>query len=388
MLAEILLSLSGISSPIWQQLDDKPGNSDDNNFIRHVSPPERALLGVLEELASLHVVLRKTTTSISETHISTICRAIGTRITQRYLREFTDKIVEVEKSILQEDAEYVGAYKIVPLSTIVTQFQPWVRKLRWLEKTVHTLHGRGGSGAEHSQGTRVLAYLEKESHTGYTDIGDMSSDLLTLGQRAWVQALMPWIFYGKLPSVGIEEFLINKSDINNGVQYALRESSIPYFAIGLTAETILDIGKALNQIRDQKASSGMASTSSRVCNMILPASLRTVQALSYRLNSNDLSRAVTFISESISEAALSHLLPIHRIYDFLQVAQEYLLFGSGEFSGLLIEHIQEKVNSMQDSQAVSRPVRKLGQLDDLMLQTGDLNVILDKTWSDMSFITS
>ena len=137
MLHEILLSLSGQPSPLFNP--ETEGGAISEDAFPLVSPPEKALLASLAHLSRLHTDLRTHTALISSSHPSVICRAVSTAISSRHLGEFQRKILEVEKSILVEDSGYVGGYGIVPLSTIVGEFSPWTRRLEWLWETVRLI---------------------------------------------------------------------------------------------------------------------------------------------------------------------------------------------------------------------------------------------------------
>lgn len=380
MLHEILLSLSGLPSPIWDELKGTQDVDDDNDrsLGSYTSPAEKAMLRVLAELVDLHIELREATAQISSSHPSPTCRAVSNRIKTKHLQAFTDKIIQVETLVLQEDAKYVGAYKIVPLSTIVTEFQPWSRPLKWLLKTTQLLNSPACSAA------MALNYLREEGHTGYTDIKVLTTDLLVAAQQAWMQSLTPWLLYGQLPAFGLDDFMIVKSVSDSSMDYALRRKLVPYFVSEEAADAVLAIGNAFNQIRSRGGFLHKSSVSANVCTVLLPTSFDLLKSLGYPLQSNAFANMVASINDTISQAALTRLLPIHMILELLLVIQDYVLFRSGEFSLTLIEQADQRLHTHQTSGNSARPVRKLGKFEDLAINEVETTAILQKTWSELA----
>lgn len=340
------------------------------------------MVDVLAELADLHIKVREATSLICTTHPSPICRAISNRVKTFHLRSFVDKVVDVEASILNHDAAYVGAYKIVPLSTIVSDFQPWARPLRWLWKTIEPLRHGCADRRPSCSGATALRSLYSETRTGYTDIKTISEDLLVVAQRAWIHSLMPWILYGKLPHFGRDDFMIQAR--GSDTDCILKRELTPYFVVPETAETILAVGLALQQITPGagvvgQRNSGVTST----CSSLMPDSLHRMGLLQYPLQHTEVSNAVTSINDTISQSALSIILPTSTILELLLVLQEYILLRNGEFSTSLIQQTEKHLASRQAGSTTTKPVRKLGRLDDLNIHEAETASILEKTWSDL-----
>jgi len=382
MLHEILLSLSGLPSPIWDELKDTQdvGGNSDRSFGSYTSPAEKAMLGILAELVDLHLKLREATAQISSSHPSPTCRAVSDRIKTKHLQAFTDKIIQVETLVLHEDAKYVGAYKIVPLSTIVTEFQPWSRPLKWLWNTTQLLQSTPCSAA------LALDYLRKEGYTGYMDIKMLTTDLLVAAQRAWMQGLTPWLLYGQLPAFGLDDFMIVKSVSDSSIEHALRPELVPYFVSEDAADAVLAVGNAFNQIRSREGFFHKSAVSGNVCTALLPTSLQLLKSLDYPLQSNAFTDVVASINDTISQAALTRLLPAHMILDLLQVIQDYLLFRRGEFSLTLIDQADQHLHSHQTNRSATRPVRKLGRFEALTINEAETAAILQKTWSELAVL--
>lgn len=387
MLHEILLSLSGLPSPIWDELKHKQYDDldGDKSFGSYTSAAERAMLQILAELVDLHIKLREATAQVSRSHPSPTCRAVSNRIKTNHLRAFTDKIIEVETLVLQEDAKYVGAYKIVPLSTIVTEFQPWARPLRWLWKTITVLQPAGGDNKNTNCSAAVaLDFLRKEGHTGYTDIKDIAGDLLVAAQQAWMQSLTPWLLYGQLPKYGVNDFVVSQSLSQSSLDYSVNNELVPYFVTEEAAEAVLAVGRALNQIKSRGHSLQRSGVSSNVCTALLPTSLDQIKSLGYPLQTNAFADMVGSINDTISRTALTQLLPTSVILEFLLVVQDFVLFRNGEFSASLINQAERRLQAHQASANSAKPVRKLGKVENIAINEVETAVILQQTWSELA----
>jgi hypothetical protein len=199
MIHEILLSLSGHPSPLLSASHDDPYSI--------LSPPERALLKDLAHLSNLHYTLRKETQIVIDKHASVICQAVATSIRSDILGGFQRKILEVEEGILRRDAKWVGGLDgkgigIVPLTSVVGEFKPWVRRLEWLQKSVRYMTGKTGAG--------MIDFLVKECITGYVDVEKVALGLVLVAEMAWLRLCSGWVLYGKLPGFGREDFFVQR----------------------------------------------------------------------------------------------------------------------------------------------------------------------------------
>jgi hypothetical protein len=381
MLHEILLSLSGYHSEIWETV--KTGSADDGKHGLHayVSEPERAMLAVLADISRLHIEIKEAAARIAASHASVICRAVASTISDQQLARFRKKVLDVESSILRKDAAYVGAYEIVPLSTIVGEFSPWSRRLDWLNNVVKYME----DPKRLCSGKAILDYLQDQTHTGYADIEEMASCLLVSGQRVWMRLLASWVLYGKLPSFGAKDFMVrpNKSSLSQIDQYVLEALACPAFLSNRAAEAVLSIGSALNQIESHGQHSSLTIPSSTSQTLpLLARHLALLESLAYPLAAPILEATLATIDQSISQNALSSLLPLDQIIAMLRVIHRFVLLGSGEFAVALIEHGAEKMANKQDQS--TKPVRKVGRIDHLVVKGAELGVILNKTWGELA----
>ncbi|KAJ4504023.1 hypothetical protein HRR83_007675 [Exophiala dermatitidis] len=388
MLHEILLSLSGFGSPLWSQARSVE-DSDGDGFSQYTSPPERAMLDILARLCDLHVKIRDTAARLSTSHRSMVCRAVSSSIVDEHLCNFVDKIVEVESSILKKDAGYVGAYDVVPLSTIVSEFAPWTRRLEWLWSVVQRLIAKSSNarGQTFVSAAIVLDYLERETHTGYSDIEDMAIMLLTVAQKAWMRSASFWVLYGDLPTSDAEDFCVkaNPSPTSALDAFSIDSSLTPRFLTPVAACALLSTGSALHQLRSQSSSSAVSLKGSVDSSMtLMPKHASLLQSLRFPISPPLLENLLASLDRSISENALSQILPRHSVMQILQVILRYVLLDHGEFAVSLVAHADERVNSRQQRRTATGPPRKIGRLDDLAIQEAELNGILSKTMADMA----
>lgn len=388
MLHEILLSLSGIQSPVWDQARNSQ-TQEGQSLNNYVSPPERAMLQTLAHLQELHVQIKESTAKTTASHKSMVCRALAASISDLHLGRFMNKIIEVESSILKKDAGYVGGYSIVPLSTLVAEFSPWSRRLEWLASIAKHLdqgnHPR--KAGQKSSGATALNLLRHEIHTGYSDIAEMASDLLSVGQRAWMRAAAVWILYGKLPTSGADDFCIKSNPNSTSVMdtFLIDQSLLPDFVNSDAANALLSIGSALNQLQTQALSttSTLGGTIDPSASL-LPNHLKLLESLSYPLNPPLFENTLTAINQSISENALSQILPVPLVMRLLQVILRYVLLDRGEFALSLITHADERVMNRQQTQTSVRPIRKAGRLDDVAIKEIELSGIISRSFAELA----
>lgn len=347
MLQEILLSLSGHRSPLWDQIKEDPGSDAPESIRNYLAPSEMALLAPLAHLSDLHIKLRDHTEEVSTSQGSAICRAVASSIASDNLGKFRQKILEVEKSMLMKDATYVGAYGIVPLSTVVSEFSPWTRRLDWLWKVAaYMTPSMSGDQRQKAKctGAEIINYLESETYTGYSDLEEMATKLLEIAQRTWMRQVATWVLYGKLPSHDGEDFCVGETGSRTaagGKTYTLRHSLIPKSVSQTAAASLLSIGESLNQIRSQTIASSRATPDPVMA--LLPISLAHLNKMSYPLSSAAFTSTITSIRLSISQNALSQLLPLPKVLEVLDVIQEFQLLGRGEFAIALINHAGARI---------------------------------------------
>lgn len=205
MLHEILLSLSGHPSPLLRVDAPEP------HELAGVTPPERQLLASAAHLSDVHIKLITYTAEITDSHPSTICRAVAAAIDSIHLSAFQRKVLEVEESILKDDPDLVGAYNIVPLTAVMGEFKQWTRRMDWLWTLVQFVMTKDKAGGQ-CHGAQLMDRLRSELQSGYEDVRETAMSLVTVAETAWLKQVSAWILYGRLPTFGAEDFFVQKAE--------------------------------------------------------------------------------------------------------------------------------------------------------------------------------
>ncbi|KAL9622720.1 MAG: hypothetical protein Q9160_003030 [Pyrenula sp. 1 TL-2023] len=385
MLHEILLSLSGFSSPFLRQVKHSADNDVDEPALGVLSPPEKALLVNLAHLSELHTRLKEGTRTITASHPSVICRAVSTAISSEHLGQFRKKILEVENSILTKDAAYVGGYGIVPLSAMVGEFAPWTRRLEWLSKTSDFMSHREsipGDEANTCNGATIINFLRTESHTGYQDLEEAVLSLISTAESAWVRQLSGWLLHGSLPQFGQADFMVQvdtpADKREEHAAYSLRQNLVPEFVDSQTARSILFIGRSLTQLRAQGIGLDAAEE-------LLPSHVNLLRRLinGAPLRSFDLTEIVHSLRTSISRNILSRLLPLSKVRDMLDIFQDFFLLRKGEFSRALICSADQRLRDRGGRGNGAQAVRKAGKLEGIIIKDAELVTALNEAWAEM-----
>ncbi|MCJ1466356.1 hypothetical protein MMC07_004975 [Pseudocyphellaria aurata] len=391
MLHELLLALSGHPSTLLYP----PTDGVENDLFRDLlSPAETALLRSLaEELGERHKNIREWATSISSTHSSIVCRAVSTAIVSTHLESFQQRILEVERWILEENSNLVGAYNIVPLSGLVNAFDGWGRRLEWLWRLVQFIQpevtGQGiwqaAGGQRTCTASRILERLRESTHTGYPDIEQIALHLTKIAEKAWLKQVSAWVLDGRLPSLGATDFFIveeNPGGNANGSSdtYGITSALVPAFVTPSTANSILFIGKSLNHIRNKRsrAVDGFSEPD------LLSSHLAHLSSLGSPINTSCLSAAVSAIRVPLSKNALQKLLPQSKVLGLLRVLKDFFLLERGEFAVALIQAADERLASRPNRSAEKSNQKGPEGLDNVLVKEGEVCAILSRTWTSLS----
>lgn len=403
MLHELLLALSGHPSSLLYPSADR---SEDRKIQDLLSPAESILLqNLARDLGEKHKGIRERAGRISSTHESIICRAVSTAIISTHLAKFQQKILEVERDILEEKPSLVGAYNVVPLSGLVGAFAGWDRKLEWLWRLVEFIQPNsvneveeeeedegGKEGQPACTADAILGRLRDSTQTGYPDIELMALHLTKVAEGAWLKQVSAWVLYGRLPLVGADFFIVEekkktgKGDATNATDlYSVKASLVPAFVTRSTANSILFIGRSLNHIREEKRSMvahGPFSKSISPELELLPAHLAHLASLGSPINSSSLSAAISAIRLSLSKNALQKLLPQPRVLAMLRILKDFFLLERGEFAVALISAADERLASRQ-YRSLDKPLLEEG-LGNVIIKEGEVSAILVRTWTTLS----
>lgn len=395
MLHELLLALSGHPSSLLYPSADR---SEDRKLQDLLSPAESTLLqNLARDLGEKHKNIRDRAGRISSTHGSIICRAVSTAIISTHLAKFQQKILEVERDILEEKPSLVGAYNVVPLSGLVGAFAGWDRKLQWLLRLVEFIQPDSANEEEEEEEGKgsqpactadtILGRLRESTQTGYPDIELMALHLTKIAEGAWLKQVSAWVLYGRLPLVGTDFFIVeekktSKRDANATDLYSLKASLVPTFVTRSTANSILFIGRSINHIREKRSTVAHAfSTSISPELEFLPAHLAHLASLGSPINSSSLSAAISAIRLSLSKNALQKLLPLSRVLALLRILKDFFLLERGEFAVALISAADERLASRQH-RSLDKPL--LEGLGNVIIKEGEVSAILARTWTTLS----
>ncbi|KAK3617441.1 hypothetical protein LTR56_012753 [Elasticomyces elasticus] len=382
MLHEVLLALSGHPSPLFQSA---PVDNSDANIHSLLSPLEAALLKSISTLAEQHRQLRNHVQSVESKHQSTVCRAVATAIRQKHLARFQQRILDVESKILTRDATIVGAYDIVPLASIVAEFDDWHRLMFWLWETVQSIQITTKSTSDGCSGAALINHLRAEASTGFPEIESAAIELSRVAESAWLRQLSPWIVHGKLPAYGSSDFFIRA--MPDGRTFQKKTELVPGFLSPATASSILFIGTCLHQIRrlPQQHTESVHSASPVLTDTQLASThLQHLSSLPLPINQAQLSRAVSAIRLSLSQNVLQRLLPMSDITQLLQCLRIYFLLGQSDFVVALIYEAEARLQARQHSMGRLLQQDPLKALKGLTIKDAELHQTLNATWKRLA----
>ncbi|KAF2754354.1 hypothetical protein EJ05DRAFT_503893 [Pseudovirgaria hyperparasitica] len=321
MLHEILLALTGYRSALFDSLGD---------FDAHLSPSEYELLTRLRQLAVLHSQTRQHAQRIADIHPSIICRATASSVNSVQLAKFRTKIVEVEAKILTRDTDIVGAYNIVPLALLVSEFKQYTKLLKWLWSLVRRIAPEDfqSHDANLMSGSELMDNLRQEAVTGYPELETASKELSVVAEAAWVKQLSSWVLYGQIPTFGSSDFAIQiASEPANG-GFELVSQLLPRFVTDDTAQAILFVGKVRN----------LLGASAKSDPKLLVDHVKSLSRFCISNSPSDLTAGVAEIRLSLSSNILHNVLPLAQIRNILTLLYDFLLLGNSDFAPTLVAH--------------------------------------------------
>lgn len=390
MLHEILLSLSGHPSALF---DANAGSAHvTSTATRLLSPSEVELLSTLGHLSRLHRKTRDHVARIAASHPSTVCRAVATSIDTHQLGKFQRKVLEVESRILRRHTSTVGAYNIVPLAGIVSDFSEWTRLMSWLwEISTFMLPSdaspkTGGLACKAASSAEIIDKLRSEAQTGYPDIEDAALCLGKIAETSWLRQLSTWLLYGRLPSFGTSDFFIQQGDENfDEPAFNVQNRLLPKFVTMQTASSMLFIGKSLNQIRLLPSAAKQMKDSNQTSEIgLLSEHVQQLAQVTAPITSAKLSEIVANIRLSLSKNLLQHLLPCEKIVETLKVLHQFFLIGRGEFAMILIAEADTKMASRYRGPAA---VKQAQSTKGILLKEVEVNQVLTRSLSHLSALS-
>jgi hypothetical protein len=387
MLHEIFLALSGHPSPIFGK-----GSVEDvsHDGVPLLSPSEKALLKSIGHLAEVHRHLRTQLDAIASSHHSTICRSVANSIRQTHLSRFQDKILDVERRILVKDTSVVGAYDIVPLASVVGEFDGWHRRMGWYSDITSFMRSNSSSRrGEECSGASLIDKLRAEAQTGFPDIEANATELTRVAETAWLRQVSSWIMHGKLPVHGADDFFVQPEATVEGQVGHFRKDIklIPKFVIPTSASSILFIGKSIHQVRHYEQQSHL-QTKTQIPKIqhghLANAHLKHLSSLSLPIIPAQLARAVSAIRMSLSQNILQHLLPLQDIMTLLSCLRRYFLLEDGEFTVALVQEAETRIHARQHSMGKLLQQDPVKALQGLTIKNAELHQTLGQTWKALA----
>jgi hypothetical protein len=387
MLHEIFLALSGHPSPIFGK-----GSVEDvsHDGVALLSPSEKALLKSIGHLAEVHRHLRTQLDTIASSHHSTICRSVANSIRQTHLSRFQDKILDVEKRILVKDTSLVGAYDIVPLASVVGEFDGWHRRMGWYWDITSFMRSNASSHrGEECSGASLIDKLRAEAQTGFPDIEANATELTRVAETAWLRQVSSWIMHGKLPVHGADDFFVQPEAAIEGQVGHFRKDIklLPKFVIPTSASSILFIGKSIHQVRHYEQQSQLQAKTQipKIQHGHLAnAHLKHLSSLSLPIIPAQLARAVSAVRMSLSQNILQHLLPLQDIMTLLSCLRRYFLLEDGEFTLALVQEAEARIHARQHSMGKLLQHDPVKALQGLTVKNAELNQTLGQTWKALA----
>ena len=389
MIHEVLLALSGHPSPLFDK--SIAGENISHDGAPLLSPSEQALLQSIGRLSELHRELKSQLDAVALSHHSTVCRAAANSIRQTHLARFQKKILDVESRILTKDASIVGAYEIVPLASVVGEFDVWHRRIGWYwDLTCFMRSVRSSQRGEECSGASLIDKLRAEAQTGFPDLEESAMELSRVAETAWLRQVSSWIMHGKLPVHGADDFFI-KSDgdsVDGGVARFRKDNSLlPKFVLPATASSILFVGKSIHQVRhyDQQSQIRAKLQAPGVhYSQLANAHLKHLSSLSLPIVPAHMARAVSVIRRSLSQNILQHLLPLEDIMVLLSCLRRYFLLEDGEFTLALVQEAEARIQARWQSMGKLLQQDPIKALQGLAIKEAELNQTLGQTWKTLA----
>lgn len=396
MIQEILVALSGHPSVLFTERD-VPDQSEPvvNPQLTDLTTSEIAFLQSIGDIALYHRLLKKHLASVLSAHPSLTCRAVAATLLHVHLRRFQAHILTLESRILAQDTAIVGAYRNVPLSTIVTELDPWQRLIRWYWSLTIFIDPSCSSSpksdrSRSADAAALIGFLRSEAQTGYEDVETAANELSTVAERTWLRLMLTWLLHGRLPEHGASDVMINVQcdDQDEATSdFTIAVERVPSFVDSQTAVSVLFIGRTLSQLHMHQSSTSQTRELQKSQEELVSSHTKILGALGFPISSTALARAVAQIRTSLSQNVLKVLLPVSEVANTLQIIRQFFLLGRGEFAVSLIDEAallaQEKTKSMRDQAS-----DLVSGLRSLTIKEGDLSEMANRVWRSLATLSS
>jgi hypothetical protein len=378
MLHEVFLSLAGHPSALFRNKHGSLQLEADSTIL---SPSELELLSTVAHLSKLHQDLKAHVEVLVSQHPSSICRAVASIISSSQLTAFQEKIINVEKSILQNDSAVVGAYKIVPLAGVVGEFSESTRLMEWLWSIACFMKPASEINSEETcSGPTIINKLKHETQTGYPDIEDAANHLQMAAEHSWLRQLSTWILYGTLSPSSKRDFFIQSTADETGrdVGFHVKDQLLPHFVTAESSASVLFVGQTLCQLRLRKGAPADASPDLQ----LLQSHQGILASLRSPLSSVNVSAAVNSIRTSLSQNVLRRLLPVENVLQLLRIMRQYFLLSSGDFAVCLVQEADDAVRTRGSSSSSKRA--SATDVRAMVMKEGEVNAVLSRSWARLA----
>lgn len=377
MLHEVLLALSGHPSPIFE----------DTKSLPHVTAPEAALLQSLGHLAKLHRALRGHVTKVSAQHPSIICRAVAGAIGSQHLARFQTAVLDVERKILDDDPRTVGAYKIVPLASIVGDFSGWSRLLEWywgISCTMLEPEHRGSlqqPSVSVGNGPALINRLRKDTMTGYSDIENAALGLCRVAESTWLKQLSTFLMWGHQPGW---DFFVQSETGKQNERFVVNASLLPNFISPESANAVLGIGKTAQYLDNMRHGATTRIYAGQSHSVDKSDRIRHLAKLRHPFSREEVSAAVQKARNYLSTQLVEGELPPEEVFKIIQQMKNFFLLQRVDFTDALIEaadtHLRDRHAQVQLKATHGHDQDMIG----VMMREGELSSVLSKTCIMMS----
>lgn len=388
MLHEVFLALSGHPSPLFES----KGSQD----FPLVTPAETALLESIGHLAHLHRLLRERLASLSRQHGSVICRSVATSVRTTHLARFQQAVLDVERNILLRDPSSVGAYDLVPLSTIAAQFEPWKRRLEWYWELTEFMSPRTAaaqnqkSASKTCSGVDMLNKLHRDLQTGFRDLESAAIELTAVAERTWIRLLIQWISTGTVATQHGRDFFVTGNASEGLSEHGIDKLCLPGFVTEQIANSILFLGSTLRMLRssgslpaheDQRTSSDEDSSPPSLTSATY---LKALASLPSPLTASRLSRVISEMRSSLAQEVVAKVLPVHKFMHVLAMLRQFFLAGRGDFTDALIHEADDYLSSRHRQLQTGKAFDAAKGLAGVMMKEGEMKAVLSRTFTALA----
>ena len=384
MLHEVFLVLSGHPSPLCSE---NPSTID----AFPLTDAEKSLLEPIGRLGRLHRALRSQLSRTCQTHPSVICRSVANAILTKHLSKFQGHIEQVERQILSNDARTVGAYNIVPLASVLQEFDVWRRRIDFLwDVTCYMYQVDAPSvtdtivDGKECSGPALLDKLRLCTGSGYQDIEETAINLLVDGEQTFFRLLSCWLLTGQLSDIGRQDFFVQEtgSTTKQSTSFKVDKKLVPASISNENASSILFVGRTLKMLRP-----ATSTLSSMAPHTSVPApstgTMQKLHSVTFPLKSARLAAVVSEIRRDLSTSLGQTVLPMHTLLHNLQYIRDFLLAGRPDLIDQLVDEADKYLDMRHQQTRTGSRTHQNNGLAGITMKSGEVKIVMDHTWTSI-----